>query len=338
MNLNFKFWIESIQNPSNIIIDYSSCDVSIKEELQELFHRIEQNYEEIENFNYENFINNIKNKLNQYSGLGNLLKSLSSKNASYIFEEQKKLRAWISSQDINTSIKLREINRQIFTYIDTLSTNAGIEKEKENLIQKANAAKNETKIVMEKLQSQIQNVISTIEDWSVPQLIIKPYFSRDEFNSLSLEAATSAEVIFDYAHHTAFTIFVHNEKLEIDDVLEGGDEDFFKDGNIQSNYFSLIEGLKNPNGVKSKTITLYTARPKKDRSVYLNAKTVPVNIFLVNDFDHALGLSRDLSTGDRDIWKVRINTKYLTQTLDGKIKYYQVTKNNSPIESIELIT
>lgn len=335
MILNFKFWIESIGN--NVTIDYSSCDVSIKEELQELFHRIEQNYEEIENFNYENFINNIKGKLSQYSGLGNLLKSLISKNASYIFEEQKKLRTWISSQDINTSMRLREINKQIFTYIDTLSTSAGIEKDKQYLIQKANAAKNETKIVMEKLQSQIQNVISTIEDWSVPQLIIKPYYSRDEFNSLLLEAATSAEVIFDYAHHTTFTVFIHDQ-LEIDDVLEGGDEDFFKDGNIQSNYFSLIEGLKNPNGVKSKTITLYTARPKKDRSIYLNAKTVPVNIFLVNDFDHALGLSRDLSTGDRDIWKIRINTKYLTQTLDGKIKYYQVTKNNSPIESIELIT
>lgn len=336
MNLNFKLWIESIG--SNVTIDYSSCDVSIKEELQELFHRIEQNYEEIENFNYENFINIINNKLSQYPGLPNLLKSLNSKNTSYIFEEQKKLRTWISSQDINTSLNLREINRQIFTYIDTISTNAGIEKEKQNLIQKADAAKHETKIIMEKLQSQIQNVIGTIEDWSVPQLIIKPYLSRDEFNSLLLEAATSAEVIFDYARHTTFTIFIHDGQLEIEDVLEGGDEDFFRDGEVQSNYFSLIEGLKNPNGKKSKTITLYTARPKKDRSLYLNAKTVPVNIFLVNDFDHALGLSKDLSTNDRDIWKIRINTKYLTQTLDGRIKYYQVTKNNSPIESIELIT
>ncbi len=132
---------------------------------------------------------------------------------------------------------------------------------------------------------------------------------------------------------------MHDGIIEIDDVLEGGDEDFFTSNEIQSDYFNLIEKLKNPNGIKEKILTLYTARPKKDRKIYLDATTLPLNIFLVNNADHAEGLSHDLGNNEiRDIWKVRVSNKYLTQTLDGKIKYYQVTKNNTPIISIDLIS
>jgi hypothetical protein len=37
---------------------------------------------------------------------------------------------------------------------------------------------------------------------------------------------------------------------------------------------------------------------------------------------------------DAEIWKVRIDSKYLTQTLDGPIKYYMVTKDKAPVVSI----
>lgn len=333
--MNFKIWLESLNN--DITIDYRGYETSVNEALKESFNMLEDHYERMANFNYNNFINMIKTELSQYPLLNELLKSINSKNHNYIFGQQKKLREWLYTLDANTSISLRDVNRQIFTYIDTLNTGAGIEKEKEHLEQKATAAKNETKTIMEGLKERIQQAISLIENWNSSAVLVRPYISRDEFNSLSLDASTTAEIIMGHSRQITFTLFLNDGKIEIDDVLEGGDEDFFKDSNEQSDYFNLIEKLKNPTASKQKVITLYTARPKKDREVYLNKKQVPVNIFLTNDYNHAEGLASDLSSGEkRDIWKIRINTKYLTQTLDGKIKYYQVTTNNAPVESMEL--
>jgi hypothetical protein len=332
--MNFKIWLESFNN--DITIDYRGYETSVNEALKESFNMLEDHYEKIANFNYNNFINMIKTSLSQYPSLNELLKSIYSKNANHIFAQQNKLREWLYTLDSNISIKLRDVNRQIFTYIDTLSTSAGIEKEKEHLEQKAIAAKNETKTIMEGLKEKIQQAIGLIENWNSSAIIVRPYISRDEFNSLMLAPSTTAEIIMGHSGQITFTLFLNDGKIEIDDILEGGDEDFFKDSNEQSDYFNLIEKLKNPTS-KQKIITLYTARPRKDREVYLNKKQVPINIFLTNDYNHAEGLASDLSSDEkRDIWKVRINTKYLTQTLDGRIKYYQVTTNNAPVESMEL--
>jgi hypothetical protein len=123
------------------------------------------------------------------------------------------------------------------------------------------------------------------------------------------------------------------KSLDIDDVIDGGDEDFFSSPQVQADYFNLINELKKPGSTsRGKTLTLYTARPKADRERYLKSPSLPVNVFLSNTYDHVEGIARDLATkeGERDIWKVRIDSRYLTQTLDGLVKYYQVTTDNAP--------
>ncbi len=62
-----------------------------------------------------------------------------------------------------------------------------------------------------------------------------------------------------------------------------------------------------------------------------------MNIFLTNSLNHADGLARDLSSGEpRDVWKVRVDSKHLIQTLDGNIKYYQTIHPDTPIISISM--
>ena len=68
----------------------------------------------------------------------------------------------------------------------------------------------------------------------------------------------------------------------------------------------------------------------------MHAQFLPVNIFLSDRYDHVEGLSVEYGE-ERDIWKVRIDSKYLTQTLDGKVKYYQVTVPNAPVVSMMLL-
>jgi len=138
----------------------------------------------------------------------------------------------------------------------------------------------------------------------------------------------------------SFSYFVSDDGIEIDDVLEGGDEDFFTDNKIQSDYFNLINSLRNPNmSVKQKILTLYTARPYKDRKFYLNSKVVPINIFMTSSYNFAEGFAREYG-GKKDIWKVRIMDQYLVKTMDSpEQKQYQTIGDKSvPVESIELIT
>ena len=141
-----------------------------------------------------------------------------------------------------------------------------------------------------------------------------------------------------------FTVFMNNGQIEeIDDVLEAGDEDFFTDPKIQQDYFSLVRELRYPgSGQSQKAMTLYTARPVQDRAVYEGAQTIPSNIFMTTSYDRAEGIGMDLggSSGNRDIWKVRIEQKYLIETLNtGQIRDYQVVgEGQVPIRGIQLIS
>ena len=161
----------------------------------------------------------------------------------------------------------------------------------------------------------------------------------DSIDSFSVEVGEKGSDM-----NPMFSFFEQKEdgSSVIDDVGEAGDEDFFSDPRIQSDYFNLIKELRKPGSTsgKSKILTLYTARPTKDRSLYSNAKTIPSNIFFTNNYSSALGLASDLSGSDprRDVYKIRIEEKYLIQTLDGMEKQYQAVGDGSiPIVSISLV-
>lgn len=193
----------------------------------------------------------------------------------------------------------------------------------------------ETKRNMEILRSKVNDVISKLPYWHTNTVLIEPMANQDRFG-VRILVSTNAQIFL--GHDTeenmapSFTVFIHDEKILIDDILEGGDRDFFRDNQTQADYFALIDGLKYYNKPKeNKILTLYTARPRIDREKIQQNQQMPLNIFLANSLSHIQGLSKDLS-GNRDIWIVKINSKYLTQTLDGPIKYYQLTTDEAPME------
>ena len=137
----------------------------------------------------------------------------------------------------------------------------------------------------------------------------------------------------------SMTVFVHNDIIQIDDVLDAGDTDFFESDEVQADYFNLVNAIRNHGQkTKSKIVTLYTARPKKDQSSFANSKTVPANIFLTSSYEEAQGYAMDM--GERDIYKIRIKSGFLVKTLDTpSVKNYQAVhkSNYVPVESIELL-
>lgn len=323
--INFIEWLK--ENTSQVRIDDSNLRKSYNSQALQLIDYLKNQEEKANNFSEKLFFHNIEIQLSNYPQIKNLINALNSKNIRYIFDQQQKLRNWILNQQGNSN--LRNLSRDISTYIDYLEKTPidikGIWESVKNNIVLSNQEMNKVKIM-------IEEAIGRIVIWNNTQITIVPEAS-DNF-----EISSTASVLFgDGEYSPQFTLFQNETgQIEIDDIIEGGDEDFFNTPQIQSDYFNLINELKKPGSTsKGKDLTLYTARPKKDREYFLSQKTLPINVFLANDYDHVEGLAKDF--GERDIWKVRINSKYLTKTLDsGRIKEYQIT-TKAPLIYVELI-
>ncbi len=183
----------------------------------------------------------------------------------------------------------------------------------------------------------LEQTISNIENWNNNSIIIECY-EIDKDNDIGPE---DSFIINIGTPHTSFTLFNNDGKLLVDDIIDAGEgEEFFPNSGIESDYFNLIKEIRSPgSSSKGKDISLYTARPIKDRQRYLDNQTLPSGIFLTQSYNHAEGLASDLGGNEvRDIWKVRVNTRYLVQTLEGNEKQFQVV-NNEPVKAkMELIT
>lgn len=197
-----------------------------------------------------------------------------------------------------------------------------------------------TQTNMEKIRDNISKALSRIPQWNGSAINI---VASELYKDNALEPETNALIEIGQGESWGgianFSYFVSGENIELDDILEGGDTDFFTDNNVQSDYFNLINSLRNPNAFSNpKVLTLYTARPTRDRQIYTEAKEIPSNIFLTNKYDFAEGFAID--SGERDIWKIKILDRYLVKTMDfPDQKQYQTTGTKTvPVVSTELIT
>jgi hypothetical protein len=197
----------------------------------------------------------------------------------------------------------------------------------------------ETRKHAARLLSQVNSAIRRVQAWQPgTEVVIEPGTDIQNIGDSGME--TFRVVVG--KHGADFTVFTSKGKVdEIDDVLEAGDTDFFHDPIEQVQYFDLVRELKSPGSTQrgGKMLTLWTARPVKDRQRYEKARTVPTNIFLTTDPDRAVGLSRDLGGGRaRDVWKVVIDSRYLVQTLKaGHVRDYQVVgKGDVPVKKLVL--
>ena len=179
-----------------------------------------------------------------------------------------------------------------------------------------------------------------MENWNGTPILIRIIHDFNDKDGEHLNPDDSFEIVLSDGsqYPPSFSYFTIDGKIVVDDVLDAGDDEFFKNDKTTQDYFNLTRELTNPNSTKiGKLLTLYTARPVKDRATYENATTLPPNIFLTNSFSHADGLAQDLG-GERELWKVKIDSKYLIKTMDdGSVKYYQVIGTKPvPIKSINL--
>jgi len=261
---------------------------------------------------------------------------------------------WLKKIAQSVSMSLKDYPDKLRSYLYELSdysqqnrgafpfTQEEADSDMNSILQKTQANIN---IVMQLVQQAVSNI-----SWNGSPIVVEVGMPPQEnFGRPSyLMPVEDAYVIVGgpstWRTSAGFTIFMNNGQIEeIDDVLEAGDEDFFTDPKIQQDYFNLVRELRHPgSGQSQKTMTLYTARPVQDRAVYEGAQAIPSNIFMTTSYDRAEGIGMDLggSSGNRDIWKVRIEQKYLIETLNtGQVRDYQVVGDGMvPIRGIQLIS
>lgn len=335
---NFTQWLENI---SQVSINNKVFDAEMQQAAEKIIHSLHDQADKVRSFQPNQFLQRIQQSLVNYPDLPKLMQSLQSKNHRWILDQQAKLRDWIMKQDYRQTSNLRTLSRDIFTYVDSLSSNHDVdESQVHQLVQNAIQGTNKNMLV---IKQEIEEAVARIPNWSGLPIIIEPSSSHNQYG-VDISVTNSALVYLgsdEYApYFSLFKDLDDHPGIQIDDILEGGDTDFFQNTTIQSDYFNLIAELKNPGSVnkKGKILTLFTARPKKDRETFLRDKTLPTNVFLSNSYDHVEGLARDLGSQEvRDVWKVRIDSRYLTITLDGPVKYYQITSQNAPVLKLELL-
>lgn len=178
----------------------------------------------------------------------------------------------------------------------------------------------------------------------VPNIQTNYEYGGEKFETSPMEDSyiyvTKDPTIDENLDQPSFTLFVSGEDKMVEDVLEAGDGFFFKDPDVEADYFNLVNFLKNGKVKKNKIISVYTARPAKDREQLQNLvdkNLFPKNIFVTTSENEAEGYAYDLATTEkRDLWFLKINEKYLIQTLDvGHIKNYQTFSSSDKFIPIE---
>lgn len=192
---------------------------------------------------------------------------------------------------------------------------------------------------MHKIGGGLSRILSKIE--SDVNLTIRPQYSDDGL----MEPVKSAYVMIHKGGKPsrASAGFTYFGPREIDDVLDAGDAEFFRDQDIEIAYFQLVNEIRNPGSTtkSGKPTKVYTARPAKDRKIYDGAKAVPSGIYVTNDPDRAEGFGREFGgTEGRDLWRIVIDSKHLVQTLKaGRTRDYQVVgKGKVPVKSIKRLS
>ena len=200
-----------------------------------------------------------------------------------------------------------------------------IQKEKNDFLEKMIKKALDVKDFIQKKSEEISSPIRI-----VPQI--------EEEYIVDLENAITSYQVF--VGGLSFSVSFEENKVDIDDVFEDISDfaEYFPDEKnpdaVIQDYFVLIDNLKN---LSPKWLTLFTARPTKDRQLYYSATALPKGIFLSNSFSHVYGLSHDLGSNEiRDVWKVRVSSKDVIKTLDGDIKYFMTTRE-APLKTSPIL-
>jgi hypothetical protein len=323
-----KTFYQFLENTNSSLVktNLENLKNNLTKKIEDFFVDFENETERLKNFKLD--LNYVKKELKDYPKINDLIFKLSNSKQDW----QDDLWNWQRSLSSEDRYKVFSATRYLWKYLDSLDERKIDKKEYYDSLNKVLEKTNKNMI---EIKNNIEKAISQ-SDWNGSTVSIYPLIASSEEDFLSPSDSAEIKVGNKLGN---FQLWKENEKFIIEDILESDEEEssyFFTNNEEKQDYYNLISQLQNPNK-KDQILTLYTARPTKDREFYSKTDYLPANIFLSNSFNHVDGLAGDLQGTEerRDIYKVKINSKYLIKTLDGPVKYYQVVKD-APVQYIDL--
>lgn len=348
--MSFQKYLESRKVNSKVSVDMHGYPERLTQVVTDLAHSNEERNKKLQAFSLDSKkIEQLLDSL-KYPYTNKMLVLLAGKNIQKISAMQKHFQNWYKTVKNPNAWKTEiEINRILYNYKSKLMGPSEFNVPQMQELIKELAQK--TLENMQKIKMIIEASLQRMDNWNGSEIVVKPnipFQNTQEFNWL--EPVEHAMIYLGtYKDAPSFSYFTENGKIEVDDVLEAGDDDFFKNPETQHDYFNLVRELQAPysTSTKTKLLTLYTARPIKDRKIYQKASRdsalgkafIPSGLFLTTNSYSAAGLAHDLGGNEvRDVWKLKIDSKYLIQTLDAmNEKQYQIIGNKEiPVKWIEL--
>jgi len=239
-------------------------------------------------------------------------------------------------------IEFRNRGKYVLDTMESLSGNSSSSAfTQEQALELFNELVNKTQVEQIKNKNLIESSIRGIPGFSSSVIIGVPSIDRDYNYEYGEDAA---QVYLDsFSDGPMFSLFKReNDTFIIDDIADSAEDiEFFIDEKTKKDYYQLVNKIQNI-GKNQKPITLYTARPVKDRKTYEGSDFVPSNIFLTSNYGRVEGIALELSGSEkyRDIWRVKIDPQYLIVTYDGgSFKDYQTIGDKFvPVEKLTLIS
>lgn len=313
---------------SSVKIDLSHYEFSLDGRIEKTLEFEETYLKKIQNlnFNVNEFVESIR-KLG-YPRIDELHNLINSNDDDGIWDLYRDLNKWLKDDNVKDSYIWGAKAHNLIYLIDSVKHKngkyKGISREDLEQIKISNVEKTKQNA------NELAKYLSSLTNY--PIVIQMSAIDKDN----EIQPETDAIVYFgqDTSNSVFFSLFNMNGKFVVEDVFESGEEDTFIDEQQEAEYFKLINKIRNPNQ-QPKILTLYTSRPVKDRSFYESTKFLPKGIFLTSSIQEAEVIHMDLPGSDkrRDVWKVRVSSEYLTQTLDGPVKHYQAIEQ-APLVSI----
>jgi hypothetical protein len=345
-NFMFYEWLYRINESSNVELSDRRYYDALKKHISDFVkrHNDEVNFAQDSVIDYQELLQLLKSI--SYPRAEQLISAIKTKNKQQAAEALKDFFAYRSSmpRDYNlTDIKWKiyKILQQAEYQFDN-GQNSLMDAKKELEWFDSIAAK--SKPAIDFMYNSVRDAVARCGEWNGSRVRMSPSFEMSEISEPI--SSMSVDVGEDKA---GFSMFYNSEKSEVfvDDVLDYGDTDFFKDPETQQDYFNLIQEIKKPGSTTrgGKLIILYTARPRNERNEYQDASdsgdpSIPAGIFLANSPDHVSGLAVDLSSSEtRDIWRVKMDSNKVILTNDTPdVKYYQaVGKGRVAVKSLSLV-
>ena len=103
----------------------------------------------------------------------------------------------------------------------------------------------ETQSNMDRIANDIREVIAKIPNWYGTLVTVAAGFN-DNLLDFDIESgSTWANIIVGRDATFAYSLDA-GDRVIVDDILEAGDSDFFRDVNLEQDYFNLIDGIRRP--------------------------------------------------------------------------------------------